>query len=45
MSMGIKGLPGHWIVQLCIISWGNGIFGATGVDCSSSRRVKGHSGI
>ena len=38
-AMGIKGLPGHWIVQLCSISQGDCIFGAIGVDKSSSRRA------
>ena len=26
-STGVDGLPGHWIVRLCIISWGDGMFG------------------
>ena len=39
MLTGMEGLSGHWIVQLCIISKGNGMLGAIRVDCSSSRRV------
>ena len=39
MSTGMKGLPGHWIVWLCIISWGDGMLEAMGVDHSSNRSI------
>ena len=41
MLTGIKDLPCQWIVQLCIISQGNGRLGAIGVDCSSSKSISG----
>ena len=37
MLIGVNGLPGHWMVQMCIISWGDGMLGAMTVDCSSKR--------
>ena len=39
MSTGVDGLPGHWIVQLCSISQGNGMLGAISVDHSSKRSI------
>ena len=37
MLTGMNGLPGHWMVLLCWISWGEGILGPTGVDHRLSR--------
>ena len=39
MLTGFSGLPGHWIVQLCSITWGDGMLGAMGVDCSSKSNI------
>ena len=38
MSTGVNGLPRHWMVLLCRISWGEGILGMMGVDHRSRKR-------
>ena len=38
MSTGVDGLPGRWMVLLCRIFHGEGIWGLIGVNFRSSRR-------
>ena len=33
MQAGLNGLPGHWMVLLCGISWSEDLLGLMGVDC------------